>query len=72
MSAVEYQFASTISVQAELARSYPLEAHIVSNIDAESYPVASDALFQFSEKLDELPPHDLNPLVADGTGIPEG
>ncbi len=40
MSAVEYQFASTVSVQASLARSYPLEAHIISNIEAESYPPA--------------------------------
>ncbi|MGO9120059.1 MAG: hypothetical protein ACLQPD_20900 [Desulfomonilaceae bacterium] len=40
MSAIEYQFASTISVQAELARSFPFEAHIVSNIEAESYPPA--------------------------------
>jgi len=34
MSAVEYQFASTISVQAKLARSFPLQGFIVSNIEA--------------------------------------
>jgi len=40
MSAVEYQFASTVSVQATLAQNYPLEAQVVSNIEAESYPPA--------------------------------
>jgi hypothetical protein len=40
MSAVEHQFASTMSVQAKLARNYPLEAHMISNIEAESHPPA--------------------------------
>jgi hypothetical protein len=40
MYEVEHQVASTVSVQAKLAGSYPLEAHIISNIEAESYPPA--------------------------------
>ena len=40
MSEVEHQVASTVSVQAKLAWSYPLEAQVVSNIEAESYPLA--------------------------------
>jgi hypothetical protein len=40
MSAVEYQFASTVSVQATLAQNYPLSAHMISDIEAEGYPPA--------------------------------
>jgi hypothetical protein len=40
MYEVEHQLASTVSVQAKLAGSYPLQAHIISNIEAESYPLA--------------------------------
>ncbi len=40
MCEVEHQLASTVSVQEKLARSYPLQAPIISNIEAESYPLA--------------------------------
>jgi hypothetical protein len=40
MSEVQHQVASTVSVQAKLAWGYPLEAQVVSNIEAESYPLA--------------------------------
>jgi uncharacterized protein (DUF58 family) len=40
MSEVQHQVASTVSVQAKLAWSYPPEAQVVSNIEAESYPLA--------------------------------
>jgi hypothetical protein len=40
MPEVEHQVASTVSVQAKLAWSYPPEAQVVSNIEAESYPLA--------------------------------